>query len=284
MYSANRAVKTFYYQLVPNVGDLLTGIIAKHMFNIELKWSKQRLCEFMGIGSILDLICVNNPTVILTRLKMNIKKLSTYITPLNIWSSGFMRKPEEEFVSFYRKNISFTAVRGKLSQEIIEKIYIPIPNVVLGDAGLLASLLMKYPEKEYAIGIIPHYSEIYDPQAQKIMEYYKNAKLIDVRENPMHVIKEIASCEVILSSSLHGLVIADSFHIPNQHIVFSDMFSWQEFKYRDYYSAYDLPHIFFDTRTSCDYPSINKIIDDYQIRHGEVVTKQKQLIECFPYQ
>ena len=49
-------------------------------------------------------------------------------------------------------------------------------------------------------------------------------------------IDKILSCEVILSSSLHGIIIADAYAIPNQWSTFTDKIAeGAEFKFHDYF-------------------------------------------------
>ncbi len=65
---------------------------------------------------------------------------------------------------------------------------------------------------------------------------------------PPIVIKHIKQCRYIASSSLHGLIIADAYHIPNVRLVDYSTFHWKDadYKYEDYYSALgieDSPHI-----------------------------------------
>ena len=53
----------------------------------------------------------------------------------------------------------------------------------------------------------------------------------------MDVCRDISGCERILSSSLHGLIIADSFSIPNRRIGFYNNLKGGDFKFEDYASA-----------------------------------------------
>ena len=51
------------------------------------------------------------------------------------------------------------------------------------------------------------------------------------------VIEDICCCEAIVSSSLHGLIIADTYGIPNARVKFSDNVTGGDFKYDDYFES-----------------------------------------------
>ena len=53
----------------------------------------------------------------------------------------------------------------------------------------------------------------------------------------LDIIEQITSCEFIISSSLHGLIVSGAYGVPNVWAEFSDNIRWQYFKFRDYYSA-----------------------------------------------
>lgn len=47
------------------------------------------------------------------------------------------------------------------------------------------------------------------------------------------------ACKYIISSSLHGLICADSICIPNRWIKLSELLG-SDFKFHDYYSVFDI--------------------------------------------
>jgi len=60
-------------------------------------------------------------------------------------------------------------------------------------------------------------------------------KIIDIQEtNVQKFIDSINECENVLSSSLHGMIIADAFRIPSARVSFSDKIVGGDFKFHDY--------------------------------------------------
>jgi len=49
------------------------------------------------------------------------------------------------------------------------------------------------------------------------------------------IIKQILSCDFIISESLHGLIIAEAYRIPNIWVTFGDID--QDFKYEDFFRS-----------------------------------------------
>lgn len=101
---------------------------------------------------------------------------------------------------------------------------------VYADPGLLVSLYVPRPDVEHRVGVVSHYI---DPLPH---DGYR----IDVQAHPAQVAGEIARCETIISSSLHGLIVADSLGIPNMW-VYSPKVVGNGFKFADYAASFDQP-------------------------------------------
>jgi pyruvyltransferase len=127
------------------------------------------------------------------------------------------------------------AVRGSITRDLIGA----PKNTTLGDPGLLISDVIQYRQKKkYRLGFVPHYHDLADYRLHILKKRYKNdVCLINVLRSPIRVSEDINRCENIISSSLHGLVVADSLGIPNRWAVMSDKVFGKGFKFRDYYSA-----------------------------------------------
>lgn len=125
----------------------------------------------------------------------------------------------------HKSKHSFTvlAVRGKLSARNLRAGKVP-----LGDLGLLASRIWPKSPAKYNIGVVRHYVD---------QNKYPFADIvIDATEKPEDVVTKISSCRVILSSSLHGLIVADSYGIPNMRLARSDVITG-DWKWMDHKTA-----------------------------------------------
>ena len=97
------------------------------------------------------------------------------------------------------------------------------------------------------IGIVPHWTddELWPKETQRARRYrYGECYYIDPARPALEVIKDIAGCRRIVSSSLHGIIVADSFSIPRRTERFKKMSSIHEggeFKFHDYASAIEQP-------------------------------------------
>ena len=115
-----------------------------------------------------------------------------------------------------------------------------------------------------------------------MLEHYPNSKFIDVQNEPETVLKEISECENIISTGLHGLIIADSYGIPNCWCEISDKILGNNFKFHDYFSSFGTDREVFDLRKG-NLPNIN---NDFKCNFKsikQVYKKQKELINCFPF-
>lgn len=267
-----------YYAKVPNMGDLLNRDIIQRCFGYEVVRHTYLTGRLSGIGSGLG-----NYTYEEVMWKNVLKAVFGVLCPkVYIWGTGFVRYKDHDS-AFCKKDTRICALRGELSRARVEKIVGHPVDVPLADAGILASFLLdRMPEKKYSVGIIAHYKEQDEPVFQKLLKQYPDSVFIDVRKSPREVTEKIAECRVILSSSLHGLIIADSLRVPNRHIVVSDKLLGDGFKFDDYYSAYGIRHPFTDMNKTTDI-SLEDVVREYQITDKAVEDKKRQMLKAFPY-
>lgn len=267
-----------YYADVPNMGDILNKLIVEELFGYRVKHHTYLTGQLSAIGSGLGQFTYHGG--IIFRI---IQRISGLIFPkVSIWGTGFICYKEMDSV-FFRKNTHIAAVRGQLSKQRVEKIVGKKLNIPMGDAGILSSFLLKdIPQKKYDVGIISHFKEQNEPTFKLLLENYPNSTFINVRQQPDTVIRQIAECECIISSSLHGLIIADSLHVPNIHIVVTDKLMGDGFKFNDYYSAYGLKHPYLDLNKA-SFPTLDWIKENYKLTPEMVRKIQVGLIDAFPF-
>lgn len=267
-----------YYSKIQNMGDELNELILKKCFGYEVERCSFLDGELCAIGSCLGMYTLHGNLAMRLQQRVNgIRK-----PHVSVWGTGFIRYTDEEG-SFFKKDMSFCAVRGELTRKAVEKMTGKTLDIPTGDAGIFASETMGgRPQMRYNIGIVPHLCDLKDPMAEELRKHYERACFINVKDEPQEVIRQIASCRFILSSSLHGLIVADSFGIPNAHVVFGDRLLGDGYKFDDYYSGYNLEHQPYDLRTK-DFPTMEWIEKNYKIRLEAVEEKKETLRKAFPF-
>lgn len=267
-----------YYAKVPNMGDVLNKDIIEKCFGYEVERRSYLTGKLSGIGSGLGNYTYENEV-----WKNVLKALSGIFFPeVYIWGTGFVRYKQSD-TRFYKRATHVCAVRGELSKKRVETILGRNLDIPTGDAGILAALLLdRMPEKRYEVGIIAHYKEQEEPVFQDLLRRYPGSRFINVRKTPLEVTEEIAQCGVVISSSLHGLIIADSLRVPNVHVVATDNLLGDGFKFDDYYSAYGLEHEFIDLRKEA-IGSLEDIRRRYRITDVMVDEKKAGMLASFPF-
>ena len=267
-----------YYSKIHNMGDQLNKLIIEKCFDYETVRCSFLEGEMCAIGSCLGMYTLHGTVPMRIQQRINgIQK-----PHVSIWGTGFINYTDCEG-SFFKRDMNFCAVRGELTRKAVEKMRKKRLDIPTADAGILAAeVLESLPSKRYDVGVIPHLCDLQDPRAANLHQEYENARFISVKEEPLEVIRQIAECRFILSSSLHGLIIADSMGIPNLHVEFGDRLLGDGYKFDDYYSAYGLTHKPYDMRIE-PLPELAWIQEQYRIRPEAVEAKKKALREVFPF-
>lgn len=147
----------------------------------------------------------------------------------SVWGSGLIRE-NEQLVGIPK---AVYAVRGPLSRAALIKQGAECPEVFGDPALLLPRFFNPRVQQSFAVGIIPHYVDKTHPWLEQ-QARDPQVKVLDIEADIQQFVRDVKSCEVILSSSLHGLICADSYGIPNAWIRLSDGVVGGNFKFRDY--------------------------------------------------
>ena len=271
-------IKLYYFNTWPNFGDLLNEDILSSIFKQDFEFSSFQNADLCGLGSIFDILITNSNIGEYAKLQ----KESQADKPIHIWGTGMMFDYDNVEQTALRPFI-IHALRGEKTRKRISDILGENVSCVLADPGILAPLLVEPCEKRYNLGIIPHRWDKEEEIFEKMLEYYANSKIIDVQNKPREVLREISSCEYIISTSLHGLIVADSYGIPNCWCEISDRVVENGFKFHDYFSSFGTDRDVFDLRSGM-MPDVEKDFKCNFNTNEQVYEKQKELIECFPFQ
>lgn len=159
--------------------------------------------------------------------------LSFHAPPLTIWGSGFIRDDAATYV----KPRKVCAVRGPLTRAILEKQGLECPEVFGDPAALVFDTFRSLQRRaKYKIGFIPHYHDVTNSDVQKFAQDDR-VLMIDVFWPVERIAQAFADCEVVLSSSLHGLILADCMEVPNRWVGVSEFVLKGGFKFHDYFAS-----------------------------------------------
>jgi hypothetical protein len=198
-----------------NFGDKITPLLLKDA-SIPVEWAPPEHAELIGVGSMLE------------KIPETFKG--------TIWTTGLMNESSRR--AFNRARV--LAVRGRLTAERISRRN--HESIVLGDAGLLCDKLAPTARTRYKLGVIPHFVDIDDPLVKRLATTSTDILVVDICAEASEVLRSIAACETIISSSLHGLIVAHSLGKPGRWLELNhgpEIVSGSGFKYCDYYSVFD---------------------------------------------
>lgn len=219
LFSNNYEIVTAsIHPMYHNWGDDVSIQICK-LINPKIRYIPNRYT--WNINHKYDVLCVGS--------------IITWMTSSDsiIWGSGVVYSQ----ANLSSKPKQVLAVRGPLTRQYLIKHGVQCPEIYGDPALLLPRFYTPKYENKHKIGIIPHFRDKNHPLMKKLLED-PTTILIDVtRIKPWHkFIDDICSCECVISSSLHGIIVSDAYHIPNLWIEF-DRGESKRFAFYDYFQS-----------------------------------------------
>jgi len=234
----------------PNFGDDLNPYFFEKLLSEPVRFTNQARRHLLGIGSIVNTV---NAGSIVVGSGLLSPEMTPKLTAMRIISLRGFRTAE---------SIGYD------------------PGHYGDPALLVARLFPQSIEPTYRLGLIPHHSQAKqwkplvksglngmfshsfgmgseNQDAKEIAEgrSRQDVLYIDPSWHPLRVIESIRSCQGILSQSLHGLIIADAYGIPNGWLSPAPQMKGGDFKFADYYSTTK------DPKHSMQADSIKKLLD-----------------------
>lgn len=240
---------------VQNTGDYLSKIIVENMcskFGLDIDQVTKETKHLYAIGSIL----------------MGYQDMT-------VWGSGFgCDKTLSLFFHIYkishriRHKVDIRAVRGPETRRILMKMGYNCPEVYGDPAILLPLFYPKELKESYDYTLIPHYS--------KNEKYRDNKNFLDsFNKDWKKFIDRIISSKLVISSSLHGIILAESYGVPA--VMLKDTPSDDITKYKDWY--YSTGRKSFPIASSVD-EALN--LQPSILEKNTLQKMQNGLIETFP--
>ena len=203
-------IPLIHWPVAPNFGDALSPWLIEKLTGIATMQNAGEVASYVSIGSIINRVRDNSV----------------------VWGTGsFGPEPPRQI----NPRAEYAAVRGPLTRSLILDRGGKCPRIY-GDPALLTPLLYQPPAKKtHEIGVVVRWSD----RKWKSGIVGEGVRLIDLGTDDVEpTLDMMLSCEKIITSSLHGLIIADAYGIPNAWL-FSSSPKGREYKFYDYFLSVD---------------------------------------------
>jgi len=253
---------------IDNYGDILAPFLAEklsgkkavrvsHPMNRIYKWF---IKHYVTVGSI---ICAASKNSI-------------------VWGSGIIKQDENV------REAKFLAVRGPRTRKRLLELGYKVPEIYGDPALLLPKFIENTKEKQFELGIIPHYVDYED-----VLEQFKNnpnVKVINLMtDDIVKTTYEILECKQIISSSLHGVIVSHAYNIPAMWIKFSNKLAGDNIKFYDYFESVGIT---YEEETYCNPTEITEESFNQILKKNNSILKptasllslrQEQLLASCPF-
>lgn len=206
-------LKLFWYRAEANFGDALSALVVAHVSGRPVEWAPRDRAELFALGSLMSMIEKGSG--------------SGQRPKPWIWGTGCMGPVARDFLD----HVEIAALRGPGTAEILG-----VEGVPLGDPGVFAAEVAgTLPPRDDKVGIVPHLTMRDHPGLRAAAAAEPRLELIDpATTDAASVVRRIAACAYVLSSSLHGLVVADACGVPNAWITPDGIHGHSRLKFHDY--------------------------------------------------
>ena len=208
LYPRAKVARAFWWTDEHNFGDLLTPYLLRRA-GVAPLLKPVRGADIIAVGSILDYLPESFSG--------------------SIWGSGKMH----ENVVTHLPNAHIAAVRGQLTRDLLG-----CPeDLPLGDPGLLMGHGAEKASSRGHIGVIAHFKHRGHPWFRHLLASDASVQDISVHAEPDTVTAQIAQCRAVVTTSLHGLIVADAVGVPAVWALPEPVLDGGDFKFRDHESV-----------------------------------------------
>ena len=239
-----------------NLGDIVNPYIVEKLSGIPPKYAKagEGVC---AIGSIIKFAKAGTP----------------------VWGSG---SPHEKDV--LAPDADYRAVRGPLTRDLVLKNNGNCPSIYGDAAWFLPIIFEKIVPKTHRTGLILHYTHEEAP-----ITIGPEIRQIGIRrmgyEQIEAFLEEMLSCERIISTSLHGVIIAQAYGIPAALATAKDsekQVHGDGVKFRDYFLSVGLDEGIPDYDV-CERGVTDSVLPDSIFRKARTPIRLTPLLSVAPF-
>lgn len=209
----------FIFKDKENYGDLLSKYLIEKISGKKIKFIQPKKQPFLKFN------------------KRNLLAIGSIIHHASkdsiVWGSGI--------IDFNQQiaEADFRAVRGPRTRDYLLSLGYSCPEIYGDPAIFLPDYYSPRIEKKYSLGVIPHYHDL--ELAKEIFSGWEGVKVIDLLTLDIEATtREILECEKIISTSLHGIIVAHAYQIPGIWVKMSDKIFGNDIKYVDYLESVSL--------------------------------------------
>lgn len=216
LFSAKKAVKNQvnlnYWDETKNLGDAICPVI------VDYAAGQKGICRTQPVKSTKHLYAIGSV-------------ITAGCQDCTVWGSGILNL--EKLQRVRNRKLDVRAVRGPLTRLALMEYGYEVPEVY-GDPGMLLPLIYDPAvKKQYPVSLITHMDEEVTAQ--------DDIHRISIRtEDYRSFARQIKASELVISSSLHGIIFAEAYGVPA--ILLKP--KCDLFKYYDYYYStkrFDFP-------------------------------------------
>ena len=191
-----------------------------------------------------------------------------------VWGSGILNRFQK-----FKLPMRVHAVRGPLTRDRILQLGGSCPEIY-GDPALLLPRIYDRPvARRYALGVVPHFIDY--ARVTRMLGDEEGVALIDLSQPVERVVDSIRACEYIVSSSLHGLIVAHAYGIPAMWVRFSDKLAGDGVKFSDYFLSVNFPDFSPLELEGIDVPRLREKID--ALHPGDIDIDLDALLGVCPF-
>lgn len=231
-----------------NLGDYLAKLICNFYIPENSHMQNKKTMRWLySVGSVLGFSC----------------------QPGVVWGSGLLYPYPIYLKKLRLTKLDIRSVRGPKTREVLLKLGKKCPEVYGDPAVLMPSIFCpENTKKEYKASLITHFS-----QDSNQFNDNKIHRITMITTDYEFAISEIVKSELIISSSLHGIILAEAYGVP---AILLKKEGENLFKFEDYYYSTNR----FDIKVA---HSVEEALKMEPMKLPDLDNMRKNILNAFPY-